>query len=144
MAVNFYNEVDDSLLKFAVIIAKNKGKFVFCKHRERATYEIAGGHRELGESIDDCAARELREETGAKEFDISPVCVYSVTEPGNFDGKETFGMLYFADIKSFEEELTMEIEKIVLLDDICEVSGNWTYPTIQPYLIEEAKRRGVV
>ena len=144
MAVNFYNEVDDSLLKFAVIIAKNKGKFVFCKHRERATYEIAGGHRELGESIDDCAARELREETGAKEFDISPVCVYSVTEPGNFDGKETFGMLYFADIKSVEEELTMEIEKIVLLDDICEVSGNWTYPTIQPYLIEEAKRRGVV
>ena len=144
MAVNFYDEVDDSLLKFAVIIAKNKGKFVFCKHRERATYEIAGGHRELGESIDDCAARELREETGAKEFDISPICVYSVTEPGNFDGKETFGMLYFADIKSFEEELTMEIEKIVLLDDICEVSGNWTYPTIQPYLIEEAKRRGVV
>ena len=32
--VNFYDEVDDSLLEFAVIISKSNGKWVFCKHKE--------------------------------------------------------------------------------------------------------------
>ena len=31
--VNFYDSIDDSMLKFAVIIAKHNGKWVFCKHR---------------------------------------------------------------------------------------------------------------
>lgn len=35
--VNFYDGIDDSMLKFAVIIAKHNGKWVFCKHRERST-----------------------------------------------------------------------------------------------------------
>ena len=35
MEVKFYDTVDDALLKFAVIIAKADGKWVFCKHRER-------------------------------------------------------------------------------------------------------------
>lgn len=138
MQVKFYDNVDDELLKFAVIIAKTEGKWVFCKHRERNTLEAPGGHRECGECIDDTAKRELYEETGAIEFDIKPVCVYSVIAPDNFDGEETFGMLYFADIKSFEKELHSEIEKIVVLDDLPE---EWTYPLIQPRLIEEYQRR---
>lgn len=138
MQVNFYDNVDDELLKFAVIISKTEGKWVFCKHRERNTREVPGGHRECGECIDDTAKRELYEETGAIEFDIKPVCVYSVIAPDNFDGKETFGMLYFADIKSFEKELHSEIEKVVELDDLPE---EWTYPLIQPRLIEEYQRR---
>ena len=44
--VNFYDSIDDSMLKFAVIIAKHNGKWVFCKHRERSTWEVPGGHRE--------------------------------------------------------------------------------------------------
>lgn len=36
--VKFYEAVDDSLLKFAVIVAKSNGKWVFCKHKERNTY----------------------------------------------------------------------------------------------------------
>lgn len=31
--VNFYDEVSDELLEFAVIIAKTNGKWVFCKHK---------------------------------------------------------------------------------------------------------------
>ena len=41
--VNFYDSIDDSMLKFAVIIAKHNGKWVFCKHRERSTWEVPGG-----------------------------------------------------------------------------------------------------
>ena len=62
--VNFYDEVDDSLLEFAVIISKSNGKWVFCKHKERDTFEVPGGHRETGEKIEDTAVRELKEETG--------------------------------------------------------------------------------
>ena len=139
--VKFYDQVDDSLLKFAVIIAKSDNKWVFCKHRKRNTYEIPGGHREPGESIDETARRELYEETGAADYQLKRVCVYSVTAPDNFDGEETFGMLYYADIFSFEEELHSEIEKIILTDRLV---NDWTYPLIQPKLIEEAFRRGIV
>ena len=40
---------EDDLLKFAVIISKSNSKWVFCKHRDRDTYEVPGGHREAGE-----------------------------------------------------------------------------------------------
>lgn len=134
--VKFYDSVDDSLLKFAVIITKSSGKWVLCKHKERTTYEVPGGHREEGESIEETARRELYEETGALEYRIQPVCIYSVQKDS---GQETFGMLYYAEATSFEAELHSEIEKVILSEELPE---NWTYPDIQPVLIEEAARQG--
>lgn len=49
LEVNFYERVDDKRLKFAVIISKTDNKWIFCKHKERDTYEIPGGHREENE-----------------------------------------------------------------------------------------------
>ncbi|MBQ8279381.1 MAG: NUDIX domain-containing protein [Roseburia sp.] len=140
--VNFYEKVEDELLKFAVIIAKTKGKWVFCKHKERDTYEVPGGHREMGETILEAAERELREETGAIDFQIKPVCVYSVkgkTRVNENIDDETFGMLFVADIFSFEKELHSEMERILITENLVE---NWTYPLIQPKLLDEAQRRG--
>ena len=104
--VNFYDTIDDTLLDFAVIISKTNGKWIFCKHKERDTFEVPGGHREVGETIVDTARRELKEETGAIDFDIRPVCIYSVkgkTRVNERIDKESFGMLFVADIFSFEE-----------------------------------------
>ena len=139
--VKFYDTINDSLLKFAVIITKSAGKWVFCKHRERTTYEVPGGHREQGETVLEAAKRELQEETGAVDFNIKPICVYSVTgktKVNKTDNDTSYGMLYYADIFSFEE-LHSEIEEILITDSLVE---NWTYPLIQPKLLEEAKRRG--
>lgn len=137
--VNFYNSIEDSLLKFAVIVAKSKGKWVLCKHKERNTYECPGGHREEGEDILSTAKRELYEETGAIDYSIKEICVYSVCgNDGGIENKvETFGMLYFASITKFDELPGYEIEKIELMDELPE---NWTYPEIQPKLFERACR----
>ena len=134
LEVKFYEQVDDTLLKFAVILSRTQGKWVFCKHRERTTYEIPGGHREPRETIRETAERELREETGAVEFDMEQVGVYSVKT----EESETFGMLFVADIFSFED-IHSEIESILITEDLVE---QWTYPLIQPKLLEEARRRG--
>lgn len=139
--VKFYDSVSDELLKFAVIISKTQGKWVFCKHKERDTYEVPGGHREENEDILDTARRELYEETGALKFELKPICVYSVTAEDNFNGQETFGLLCYADIYAFEEKLHSEIEKIIITEKLVE---NWTYPLIQPKLLKEAERRGVI
>jgi 8-oxo-dGTP pyrophosphatase MutT (NUDIX family) len=128
--------VDDTLLKFAVIISQSNGKWVMCKHKERDTYEVPGGHREEGEDILETAQRELQEETGAIKFDLKPLCVYSVTGKNsvNETGEESYGLLCFAEIDEFSGKLESEIEKVELMDELPE---NWTYPLIQPKLIEK-------
>ena len=140
--VNFHEQAADELLKFAVILSKTDGKWVFCKHRERDTYEIPGGHREIGETVLEAAERELKEETGAIDFTIMPVCVYSAKGKTGLNkdaGDESFGMLFYANIFSFEKQLHSEIEKIIITPDL---PKRWTYPLIQPKLLKEAKRRG--
>lgn len=136
LEVKFYDSVDDSLLKFAVIVSQSNGKWVFCKHKERDTYEVPGGHREAGESILETAKRELQEETGAIRFDMKPLCVYSVTGKTrvNDTGEESFGLLCYAEITEFATELHSEMEKIELLEELPE---EWTYPLIQPKLIKK-------
>lgn len=139
LKVNFYDSVEDSLLKFAVIVSKRHGRWVLCKHRERDTYEFPGGHRDVGEDILTTAKRELYEETGAVDYSLKQICVYSVYgNDGEIENEvETFGMLYYADILKFEQLPNFEIEKVELFDIL---PDNWTYPEIQPYLLEKVNK----
>ena len=70
LEVRFYDKIEDSQLDFAVIIARTGEKWVFCKHKERDTYEVPGGHREAGETIEEAANRELKEETGVVDLNM--------------------------------------------------------------------------
>ena len=140
MQVKFYEQVEDHLLRFAVIVARHRGKWVFCKHWERDPYELPGGHRAPGEGILEAARRELQEETGAAAFSIHPLCVYSVIGKNrvNESGEECFGMLYTAEIETFQGQLHSEMERVLLLEQL---PTRWTYPEIQPRLVEEYRRR---
>ena len=69
-------EVADEQLDFAVIMARMDGQWIFCRHKNRTTWEIPGGHREAGEAITDTARRELWEETGAEKAELYPLGVY--------------------------------------------------------------------
>lgn len=140
--VRFYDQADEASFRYAVIVSRHRGKWVLCKHRQRDTLEVPGGHREAGEDILETARRELVEETGAVEFLIQPVSAYSVIQYDDENVKsEVFGKLFYADIMRYEDELHNEIEKIVLMDELPE---NWTYPLIQPKLVEKTIELGFV
>ena len=123
----------DALFKYAIIVSRYQNQWIFCKHRERDTWEIPGGHRESGENIEATARRELYEETGAARFRLSPVCVYGVKEES---GGETFGMLYFAEVQEFFALPDFEMERIGFFDAPPEAL---TYPDIQPALLKKAE-----
>ena len=138
--VAFYKKADDELLQFAVIAAKYQGRWVLCKHKERSTWEFPGGHREAGETIEAAAVRELYEETGAAEYRMVPVSVYSVTDQAQSGEKqaESFGMLFSAEISRFDQlPPTFEMEKIECFE---KPPDNWTYPEIQPLLFQHLRQ----
>ncbi len=98
------NYVEDKEITRVVIVSKYKDKYIFCKHKERNTLEIPGGHVEENETWIQTAKRELYEETGATKINIKPICLYKISK---------YGLLCYAEILKLEDiPKTSEIEKI--------------------------------
>ena len=127
--VHFYAECpSNSVIKYAVIASRYKGKWILCRHRERSTWEIPGGHLECNETADQAASRELWEETGAVTAELSPICIYAVQD---------YGMLYFAEVVELGAiPDSSEIKEIAFFDELPE---NLTYPHIQPALFDKVQ-----
>lgn len=132
--VRFHESVPDEKLAFVVCVARCRGQWVFCRHRQRATWELPGGHREAGEAVEAAARRELWEETGAQAFTLHPLGFYSVQRDG---GEQTFGALYWAEIRQLGPLPPLEIAQIRLTK---ELPSLWTYPEIMPKLLCRAQQ----
>lgn len=126
ISVDFYdsNLIEEDKIEFVVIVAFYDNKLIVVRHKDRETWEIPGGHKEEHESSEEAAKRELFEETGAKFYDLKWICTYAVN-------RNSYGQLYFADVKELETLPESEIGEVKIVNDLPE---KLTYPLIQPYL----------
>lgn len=132
--VVFYSEPPQNLVqKYAVIVARFHDQLLWCRHHDRCTWEIPGGHIEPGETALQAAARELEEETGAIEYTLSPLCWYSAYRSDN--QPRSCGLLCIADVQRLSGSLQNEIEEVQCFSIM---PAELTYPAIQPKLLEAA------
>lgn len=107
------------------------GKWIYCRHKSRDTWETPGGHIEAGEMPLDCAKRELYEETGATKFYIHPAFDYSVHTATAF----SHGQVFFADIGTIRDiPKGSEMAEVQFFDTL---PDKMTYPSILPVLFEK-------
>lgn len=109
-------------IEFVTIFAEYMGKWVYCWHRYRKSYERPGGHAEANETAMEAAKRELFEETGIVDCNIVPLWDYEyIWENG--EGKNN-GRVFYAEVFSHGTLPESEMEYIELFDTVPE---NFTY-----------------
>ena len=93
-------------------------------------------HIEPGETPLQAARRELFEESGAKKFDLIPICDYCVKRN---EGAAS-GVVFAARIARLAQLPESEIAEVCTFDALPDAL---TYPDITPYLFSEARRQGL-
>lgn len=116
--------------KYVVTFAKYQEQWVFCKHKQRDTWEVPGGHIEKGETPLEASRRELFEESGALESKITAICDIWTGD----DTSGANGVVFFAEIKRLGDLPESEMEKISFFDWLPE---SLTYPDIYKKLFKK-------
>lgn len=134
MKIEFYDLITgEDKLNYVVIHSIYKDMGLYVRHKERETWEIPGGHIEMGESPLEAAKRELFEETGALYFDLFPICNYSV----EIDSSKTYGKLFLAKVHTLGPLGDYEIAEIKTQKTLPE---QMTYSEIQPPLYKRVSQ----
>lgn len=122
MAVTEYpvGRLDD--IKFVAILTRYEGRWVYCWHKRRESYEHPGGHVEPGETPMEAAKRELFEETGIREGRLIPLWDYEyIWENG--EGRNN-GRVYYCEAAAMGVLPKSEMGHTALFDS---VPPNYTY-----------------
>jgi 8-oxo-dGTP diphosphatase len=136
-AVVFDQNIEDQSITFVVIVARHNGQWLFCKHKDRTTFEVPGGRREAGETIWETAHRELFEESGATKYELQLIDKYHL----NIDNEIKQGALFYASITELSPLPESEIDFIQLFD---ETPQNLTYPEVQHELMKRLEQPQLV
>jgi 8-oxo-dGTP diphosphatase len=123
--------------KYVVIISMYNGRLLFSRHRERKTWETQGGHIEPGETPFMAAGRELREESGAEIYMLTPLCDYYAQD----ETSHANGMVFTAHIKKLGQLPESEMAETCLFESL---PDQLTYPGITPVLYNYYLKRQVL
>ena len=125
--------------KYVVTFAGYMDKWIICKHKNRDTWETSGGHIENNETPLEAAKRELFEETGSIDFEISPICDYWASDEPHETENNSWanGQVFLAHVNKLGKLPDSEMECIDFFDEFPE---NLTYPDITKELLPQVKR----
>lgn len=85
----------------ALVVVKNKDKFILLHNKYRNQWEVAGGRLEKGETLLQCAKRECYEEIGYEISNVKYLGLMKLMVKSNYFHKEDkieYGGLYCADV----------------------------------------------
>ena len=69
-------DIEYEKIKYVVMLTEYRNKLVIINHKNRTTWELPGGKREKDEPLLKAASRELYEETGAIDMELTPYGIY--------------------------------------------------------------------
>jgi len=118
---------------YTVVFAMHRNQWLFCRAKTRTVYETAGGSIEQNETPLAAAERELFEETGAVNFDITPAFDYSVSR----DGLTTYGQVFYAEIYELGNMPDFEMAEVGLF---AALPDELRFPQITPVLFARLQR----
>lgn len=107
---------------FVAVFTNYQGKWVYCWHKRRESFEHPGGHVEPGETPMQAAKRELYEESGITDCRLTPLLDYEYIW---LDGAgKNNGRVFYAEVNSLGSLPESEMSRIELFDSVPE---NYTY-----------------
>ena len=122
------NSLED--YQYTVIFARYDNKWLYCRQKGSQDFETPGGRIDEGETPLVAAKRELYEETGAVDYEITAVCDYSVDR----NGQSSNGQIFVAYIHAFDALPDHEMAEIAFFDTFPE---KMRFPQILPVLYED-------
>jgi ADP-ribose pyrophosphatase YjhB (NUDIX family) len=117
------------------VLQDDNGRVLLVRRCDNGTWALPAGMMELGESLRDCAVREVREETGLVVRELTPFAVYTRTPDA---GPDMYGHTYqhitlTVRIDAYEGELLRTTDETT--------DAGWFAPDALPGPLREGVRR---
>jgi len=95
-----------------IIYNKNHEIFLACSHKWNNKWVVPGGHLEIGETLQDCVKREVKEETNIDVSDIELVEIRESIFPKEYHQKRHMVFIdYSCKAKNNEIKLNSELQE---------------------------------
>lgn len=138
--INFTEKAINDVKEFkgSLVVPFYKENFVMSYHSRRKGWELPAGHREKGETAEECAIRETFEETGAILCDLKRIGYYIIK---NKDGEHKI-IIFVSNVEKFETKpYWSETGLVKLFDEIPEdISYN---DDVYKIIFEYVKKDGI-
>ncbi len=111
-------------LTFCVVVAQHEGRYVLVYNPERTQWEIPGGGINPGETPDDCARREMWEESSQQLADLAFVALFKLRMA---DDRLEFGAIYRGSVAQLSPFIpNEETDQLLLWDGSESLNGHFS------------------